>query len=84
MTENVGAAQSEIFYRKAEVVLQTALQTHPLESDLIQRLAQIEYGRATLWGSLNPGNAMARYQLPQLGRSRGVVHGYDYDPPAAI
>ena len=35
VTENVGAAQSEIFYRKAAAVLQTALQTHLLESDLI-------------------------------------------------
>ncbi len=59
VTETTGAAQVEAHYREAEAVLQPAIGGH---ADVLFQLAQIEYGRAILWGSTNPNLAVEHHR----------------------
>ncbi|MEO8026576.1 MAG: hypothetical protein ABI823_08880, partial [Bryobacteraceae bacterium] len=49
-------------YREAETVLRTALRAHPADPDLILHLAQIEYGRAIVFGSSEPDRAIQHHE----------------------
>lgn len=57
-TETVEATKVEALYAEAEQLLQSARIGRP---EALFHLAQIEYGRAILWGSADPNRAMTHH-----------------------